>query len=104
MDVVVAEAVVGCNGYSWVHYLTRAAEAVGAVPAVAGAEAVLAEEVLVEVAVADSAVALVEAAALAAAAPAEAGSCCQSYSDSANSVSIRDTQTKRWLLQLCTTR
>ena len=93
MDVVVAEVVVGCNGYFWVHYLTRAAEAVGAVPAVVGAEAVSAVEVLVAVAVADSAVALVEAADLAAAAPVEAGSSGRSYSESGNSVSIRDTQT-----------
>ena len=92
--MVVAEAAVGGNGCFWVHYLTRAAEAVGAVPAVVGAGAVLAVEVLVEAAVADSAVVLVEAAGLAAAAPAEAGSCCQSYSESVNSVSIRDTQTK----------
>ena len=96
MDVVVAAAV-GGNGYFWVHYLTPAAAAVGAVPEVVGAEAVSVAEVSVGVAAVDSAVdsavALAEAAALVAAAPAGVGKFCPSYSESGNSVSIRDTQT-----------
>ena len=92
MDVVVAAAV-GGNGYFWVHYLTPAAAAVGAVPEVVGAEAVSVAEVSVGVAAVDSAVALAEAAASVAAAPAGVGKFCPSYSESGNSVSIRDTQT-----------
>ena len=74
MDVGVAEAVVGCNGYFWVHYLIpAAAAAVGAVPEVVGAEAVSAVEVSVGAVAVDSAAALVAGEALVVAAPAAAG-------------------------------
>lgn len=102
MDVVVAAAEVGGNGYFWVHYLTPAA-GVGEGREVVGAAAVSVVEVSVAEAE-DSAAVLVAVAASVAAVPAAAGRCCPSYSESVNSVSIRDTQTKRWLLQLYTTR